>query len=147
MMLQYRMLRFAPKNMLITTVGRRGFPVEFFLIERQRFISDVIVGIRSTAVTALSKYIEHMSVAEADAVFIRHDVFIRLVPPLNGTTADHIITGLTDWVPLLVTKHLQHLESRRQRFCERLADGGLGECGNATRHKPDIVIYHGAGNE
>ena len=110
-MLQYRMLRFTPEDMLITAIGRCSLLVEFFLIERQRFIGDVVVGVRTTAVTALGKYIEHVSVAEADAVFIRHDVLIGLVPPLNGATANYIVAGLANRVPLLVTEHLQHLES------------------------------------
>ena len=105
------MLRFVPKNMLITAVGRRSFLVKFFLIERQRFVGDVVVGIRATTVATLSKDIEHVPVAEADAVFIRHDVLIGFVPSLNGAATNYIIAGLADRVPLLVTEHLQHLES------------------------------------
>ena len=62
------MLRLAPEDMLIATVGRRRLLVELLLVERQRFIGDVVVRIRTAAVTALSKYVEHMPVAEADAV-------------------------------------------------------------------------------
>ena len=62
------MLRLAPEDMLIATVGRRRLLVELLLVECQRFIGDVVVRIRTTAVTALGEYIKHVPVTEADAV-------------------------------------------------------------------------------
>ena len=67
-MLQNGILGLAAKDVFITPIGRRRLLVELLLVERQRFIGDVVVRIRTAAVTALSKYVEHMPVAEADAV-------------------------------------------------------------------------------
>ena len=68
-MLQNGILGLAAKDVFITAVGRCRLLVEFFFIERQRFVGDVVVRIRTTAVAALGKYVEHVPVAEADAVF------------------------------------------------------------------------------
>ncbi|WP_301425680.1 hypothetical protein [Bacteroides congonensis] len=147
MMLQNRMLRLAAKNVFITTVGRCRLLIKLLLIERQRFVGDVVIRIRTAAVTTLGKYVEHVAIGEADTILKRHDVFIGPVPSFNGTAAHHIVTGLADRIPLFVTEHLQHLECRGQRFSERLPNGSLCECGNTSRHEPDIIIYHGTGNE
>ena len=147
MMFQNGILGLAAKNVFITPVGRRRFLVELLFIERQRFVGDVVVRIRTAAVTALGKYVEHVTIGEADAILKRHNVLIRLVPTLNGSATNHIVTGLADRIPLFVTEHLQHLECRGQRFGERLPNGSLCKCGNTSRHEPDIVIYHGTGNE
>ena len=109
-MLQNRILRLASEDMFITPVGRCRLLIELLFIERQRFVGDVVVSIRSAAVTALGKYIKHVPVAEADTILKRHDVFVRFVPSFNGPAAHHIITGLADRIPLLVTKHLQHFK-------------------------------------
>ena len=110
MVLQHRMLRLAPEDMLIATVGRRRLLVELLLVECQRFIGDVVVRIRTAAVAALGKYVEHMPVTEADTILKRHDVLVRFIPSLNRFATNHIVTGLADRIPLLITEHLQHLE-------------------------------------
>ena len=109
-MLQNRILGLAAKDVFITTVGRCRLLIELLFIECQRFVGDIVVSIRSAAVTALGEYIKHVPVAEADTILKRHDVFVWLVPSLDGTAAHHIVTGLADRVPLLITEHLQHLE-------------------------------------
>ncbi|WP_288259175.1 hypothetical protein [uncultured Bacteroides sp.] len=147
MMFQNGILGLASEDVFIASVGRCRLLIELLFIERQRFVSDVVVSIRSAAVTALGKYVEHVTIGEADAILKRHDVLIRLIPALNGSATNHIVTGLADRIPLFVTEHLQHLECRGQRFSERLPNGSLCECGNTSRHEPDIIIYHGTGNE
>ena len=67
-MLQNGILGLAAKDVFITPVGRRRLLVELLLVECQRFIGDVVVRIRTAAVTALGEYIKHVPVTEADAV-------------------------------------------------------------------------------
>ena len=56
MMLQNGSPGLAAKDVFITPVGRRRLLVELLLVERQRFIGDVVVRIRTAAVAALGKY-------------------------------------------------------------------------------------------
>ena len=67
-MFQNGILGLASEDVFIASVGRCRLLIELLFIERQRFVSDVVVSIRSAAVTALGEYLKHVPVTEADAV-------------------------------------------------------------------------------
>ena len=147
MVLDNRMLRTLAEDALIATVGRRHLLVELLFVDGQCLVGDVEVSVGSSAVPLLSKDVKTVSVAERDDVIELHKMLVRSDERLRRALADHIVARVRVVVVRLVAKHLKHLEGRRKRLGESLADGSLSDGGNATRHDAHILVNLGTDNE
>ena len=147
MVLDNRMLSTFAEDALIATVGRRNLLVELLLVDSQCLVGNVEVSVRSSAVTLLSEDVKTVPVTERNDVIELHKMLVRSDERLRRTLAYHIVARVRVVVVGLVSKHLKHLESRRQRLSESLPDGSLSNCCNATWHYAHILVDLGTNDK
>lgn len=147
MVLDNRMLRSLAEDTLVAAVCRRHLLVELILVDSQCLVGDVEVSVRSSAVTLLSEDVKTVPVTERNDVIELHKMLVRSDERLRRALADHIVARVRVVVVRFVAKHLKHLEGRRKRFGESLADGSLSDGSNATRHDAHILVDLGTDNE
>ena len=139
-MLDDRMLGALAEDALVAAVCRRHLLVELLLVDSQRLVGDVEVGVRTAAAALLREDIQTVAVAKRNNMIELHNVLVRPDKRLRRPLADHVVAGVRLVVVRLVAQHLEHLERRRQRLGERLADGSLRNGSDAARHDAHVLV-------